>query len=541
MERKSLPVVGRSQSYLVLVGVVVGMMVAGLAVPLVFGESVGSGGDQSASTAFELPAGDLTAEDSLPLSTGSDPALAADGDPLASGTTGVASAGGPVGSNGGGSPAAPGSPGSTAIGTPSGPGSGTSSASGSTAPGGGASGPLTASDRGVSPTTIKIGATALDVATVGRLGVGVAVDPEQQVAAFKAFADEINSRGGINGRKIEVHGRPYDVTNRNDQIAACRELTQEKKVFAVLGGFNTVDPNVCVVEENKTPLISSANNNPDWVFARAGGNLTTLYPRSGRMMAALVSELERVKLAGKRIGILSDGLNDPGAKVAASLEQLLKARGHTVTYRGQLSDDISTASSQAPVEVNRMRTTNGGAEVVVFLSSNAVYGTQFVQQASRQNYRPQYVNSDWASNNGDTTNQNMPESYEGAIAFTFSRTMSSKKGLPPGPEANRCAAIYKKFSGRSLKAPGNAEYGTTVTICELVYLFEKMATRAGTNLTRPALNAARNQLGAFVAANMSDGSFGPQKPDMADLVRTQRWTFDCKCWNPVDAFHRPGG
>lgn len=521
MDRNNLPLVGRSQSYLVLVGVVVGMMVAGLVVPMAFGESVASGGaDQVATNDFELPEGDIGRDDQVSVDGGAAPA-------------GEVASGGP-------------SPGAAPDAAPGGSDAGAAPAAGGTAGGAGAAEPppagsLTASDRGVSPTTIKVGALVLDIATVGRLGVAVAIDPEQQMAAYQAFADEINARGGINGRKLEMHYRAYDVTDRNDQIAGCRELTQAKKVFAVLGGFNTVDPNVCVVEENKTPLISSANNNPDWVFARAGGRLTTLYPASGRMMAALVSELERVKLAGKRIGILTDGLNDPGGKVAADLEARLRARGHTVTYRGQLSDDISTAASQTPVEVNRMQTTNGGAEVVVFLSSNAVYGTQFVNQASRQNYHPQYVNSDWASNNGDSTNQNMPASYEGAVSFTFNRGLSAKRSLAPTADAQRCRDVYLRFSKRPLDKPNSPEYGTTMAACDLVRLFEQLATRAGAELTRDRLAAARNQLGRYPSIVMSTGSFGPRKFDMADSVRSQRWTFDCKCWNPVDDFHRPGG
>lgn len=522
MTRNNLPLVGRSQSYLVLVGVVVGMMVAGLVVPMAFGESVTSGGaDRVASSDFELPEGDLE-----------------------QGAEAPAAGAGAVDGTGSDSPLPAGSPGAPAGGATSAGGGpvagGTSGGAGAAEPAP-APGNLTASDRGVTPTTIKVGALVLDIATVGRLGVAVAIDPEQQMAAYQAFADEINARGGINGRKLEMHYRAYDVTDRNDQIAACRELTQGKKVFAILGGFNTVDPNVCVVEENKTPLISSANNNPDWVFARAGGRLTTLYPASGRMMAALVSELERVKLAGKRIGILTDGLNDPGGQVAADLERRLKARGHTVTYRGQLSDDISTAASQTPVEVNRMQTTNGGAEVVVFLSSNAVYGTQFVNQASRQNYHPQYVNSDWASNNGDSTNQNMPASYEGAVSFTFNRGLSAKRSLAPTADAQRCRDVYLKFSKRSLGKPNSPEYGTTMAACDLVRLFERLATRTGAELTRDRLAAARDQLGQYPSIVMSTGSLGPRKFDMADSVRSQRWTFDCKCWNPVDDFHRPGG
>ena len=51
---RTLNLARRSQTYLLLTGVVVGMFVAGIAVPLVFGESLTSGGDQGASSSLDL-------------------------------------------------------------------------------------------------------------------------------------------------------------------------------------------------------------------------------------------------------------------------------------------------------------------------------------------------------------------------------------------------------------------------------------------------------------------------------------------------------
>ena len=536
-ETRTIVIARGSRPYLVLVGVVVGLLVAGLAIPMVFGESIASGpGAGDNVTALGPQGGDT---DGASLQEGLD----GDGGPAstvdAGGAPGVDA---PAGANGGtaSSPVAGGA--APGQGAPSGGAGG-----GGASAGGGAAQPanLTASDRGVTPTTIKLGFTVLNVQTVGRLGVAVAVDPEQQQAAFKSFVDDINARGGIHGRKIEPHFRDYDVTSRENQIAVCRSLTQDVGVFAVLGGFNIVDPNLCVVEENRTPLISSSTNNPDWVVARSGGRLVTAYPRSGRMMAGLAAEMHRVGLAGgKKVGILTDGLNDPRGQVADQLESLLEGRGANVVYRGQLSDDIPTASSQVPIEVNEAQAS--GAEVIVFLASNAVFGTQFVNQADSQAYRPQYVNADWASNAGDTTNQNMPASYQGrAYAFSFSRGLSSRRPLlPPPPEANACRDIYNARSGRTLAQPANNEYGLTMNYCDLVRIFERLATAAGPTLTRDALVAAVANAGSFASAAFSPGTFAANKHDMADLIRVERWVANCGnrgCWEPVGGFHRPGG
>jgi ABC-type branched-subunit amino acid transport system substrate-binding protein len=518
----------RSQTYLLLVGVVVGMFVAGIAVPLMFGESVGGGGGDSGAAA-ELDASGLGAGSSNDASSESTTTTLAGTD-----ATGSPAAGSGVTSGS-----------TTGAGVQSAGTGGTTSGGAATATGNAAG----ATDRGVTDKTIRVGATVLDVATVGRMGVGVAVDPQQQTNAFKAFFEDINARGGINGRKIEYFIRSYDVTDRASMIAVCRELTRDKQVFAVLGGFNLPDPNNCITEENKSILVTISNNNPDWVYQRAQGRLFTLYPRSGRMMRAIVGEMERTKLADKKIGILSDRLNDPGSQVAMQLEKMLKDRGHNVVYRGELADDIPTASSQTPVEVNRMRSAGGtGAEVVVFLQSNSIYGTQFVNTAESQNYHPVYVNSDWSSNNGDTVNANMPRSYENqAIAFTFSRVLSSKRPAPVPAHHRRCVDAYNKFSGdQPLDKEPQTTFGLTMQYCDNVLLFEKLATLAGGGLTRTSFSDARLRLGFFDPVNNSGGTLGPDRFDVPELIRTLRWRWDdsgeqCKCWVGVDDFHRPEG
>lgn len=512
---KTLSLARRSQTYLLLIGVVVGMFVAGIAVPLVFGESLNAkSNDSSAARVDTSKLGAKSGAAGAGETTTTVGALDASGAPIA-----------PGGTQGAG--------GVRSAGT-----SGTGSSSGAAATTDGA--PLTATDRGVTDKVIRVGAVVLDVATVGKMGVGVAVDVAQQTAAFKAFFDDLNARGGINGRKIEYYIRSFDVTNRDDQIAACRYLTQEKQVFAVVGGFNTVDPNVCVVEENKTLLVTISNNNPDWVYQRAQGRLFTLYPSSGRMMQAITAELERTKLADKKIGILSDKLNDPGGQVEDQLAKMLTDRGHKVVYKGLLSDDIPTAASQSPVEENKAQT--AGAEVMIFLNSNAVYGTQFVNQADKQQYRPVYVNTDWASNNGDSTNSNMPQSYDGALAFTFSRNLSGKKPMPTPANAKPCIDTYNKYSGRKpLSQEPTTSFGLTMQYCDNVGLFEKLATLAGPNLTRQTFSDARLKLGRFDPVANAGGTLGPNRFDVPEVIRTERWSYDCKCMTPVDDFHRPGG
>src|SRR5271169_6366724 len=55
------------------------------------------------------------------------------------------------------------------------------------------------SGQGVTPTSIKLGITYLDAAAIRNI---VNIDPGNYHVAYTALIDQINAKGGINGRKI---------------------------------------------------------------------------------------------------------------------------------------------------------------------------------------------------------------------------------------------------------------------------------------------------------------------------------------------------
>jgi len=138
--------------------------------------------------------------------SGSTDQSAAGGDAGTAGTNGTSTGGGPAGGNtaGGNGPG-------------SGPGSGNPAA-------GGANGPNTASDVGVTPTSIKIG----NVTSIqGAFGPD-AFSPS--LYGLQAWADGVNARGGINGRKVSID--TCDDSDTGDGNLACsQKLVEQDKVF----------------------------------------------------------------------------------------------------------------------------------------------------------------------------------------------------------------------------------------------------------------------------------------------------------------------
>jgi len=399
---------------------------------------------------------------------------------------------------------------------------------------------LQPTDRGVTATSVKIGFLILDVGSVAKFGVSVpGVDPQQQEDAYTAFVKDVNDHGGINGRTIQPVFRTFDVLSQDDMRAACLALTQDEKVFAVVGTGGFFGPPVlCITEENSTPLILEGSQaTPAEYYQRSGGRLFTMFPNATRQMGDWASELDSLGvLKGKKIGILSDQLSDPGdLMVGGALVPALSRLGYSVTYRSVLSADLGTGASQVPVEVSQMHTK--GVDMV-FLATSTAYATQFVETADGQQWTPRWSVSDFGAMQGDTSSQNMPASYQGTVSITATRTGEWRANIPEPAADAACRTIYEQATGKTMPRNNgtstNGQYIITVENCGMTQILAAAARAAGPNLTRASFVAAFPGLGAVNTPYFMGGAFGQDKPDYADVVRTTSWYADCKCWKPVD-------
>src|SRR5207302_743192 len=111
------------------------------------------------------------------------------------------------------------------------------------------------------------------------------IDPDQERAAWQAYIDEVNAGGGVAGRKLVPVFQQYDVTSADSQLAACRALTQDQKVFVVLGQFINPAATFCVTRDNQTLAVSASANTLDALYDQSQGRFVSLFPRASRMMA----------------------------------------------------------------------------------------------------------------------------------------------------------------------------------------------------------------------------------------------------------------
>lgn len=190
------------------------------------------------------------------------------------------------------------------------------------------------------PTPIKIGS----LVPVSTLAAG------QWVAAMKAAAREINGRGGI-------HGRPLEIENCDDhrdpnQAQACARKLVNDRVIATAGSLTTLS----MVE---APILDEAG------IAQVGGealnpedtSLPTAFPLDGGIVTQVIGDVLGIKARGLH-SLFVVTLDTPSGQLAAALaSQAARAVGIQMlgaTYAPQAAGDFTTyvqAAEQAHPDV----------------------------------------------------------------------------------------------------------------------------------------------------------------------------------------------
>ena len=109
---------------------------------------------------------------------------------------------------------------------------------------------------GVTAERILLGMSMLDFEQLTSMGLSPAGWGDQQ-AIFEALIDDLNDRGGINGRMVEGVYEFYSALDAADAERVCLIHTQDNQVFANLGGFvgpaGTAD--TCITGTNETIMV----------------------------------------------------------------------------------------------------------------------------------------------------------------------------------------------------------------------------------------------------------------------------------------------
>ncbi len=374
---------------------------------------------------------------------------------------------------------------------------------------------LTASFRGVTEDTIRIGVGFWDVSL---FGFGFFGDPEP---VWDALTGAVNAEGGIYGRSLEPYIAGFNPALPNEMLAACITLTEDHQVFAVLGGLRG-DANYCVSEQHETINVGSQVNARGELLERARAPLASFRLSGTAGEEVFITELAR---RGWFDGATAVGVHYDGSETQDRVEDVVKAAfadvGVEIAITMNIDDLVLDEDAiESQTEIMQQQVADAGIDRMVIFGAAATglvtYGDLGIQMAAVDS-----TNFTTAISSGID-----PMALDGTIAT------ADRLDLPTDPvdaETQKCLdVVMAALPDARFERPGpgveNSEedpnyWRYTVLACRDLSLFIQIATAAGPELTNDSFQAGLDSLAQASLPEIPFLSFGPGKYNGNDTMR----------------------
>jgi ABC-type branched-subunit amino acid transport system substrate-binding protein len=416
----------------------------------------------------------------------------------------------------------------------------TATTTGSASAGAAAAGPTTG--RGFTEDEIRIGyLTWNDVSNAGS-AVGYAVDYGDQERIAQAIADDLNSRGGIAGRKVVMVFYNYETGQlladgpAADQ-AACSKFVEDEPVYAVIavtGPQSEVLPQ-CLYD-NQITLIAN-DNIPyprQWFEQWHPFIYSTANPMQERLFPIW---LQRSDAVGYFTGWdTTTGEPSPAAPVKIGV-----VRANAPTGEG-FRDIVAAALADLGYELSADYAhdsafdTNGMSSAVLQFRSagithvlvESLFFILWPQTAESQQYRPRY----------SLTTANAPllvqdptpaEQLEGAVGVGYFPSYDVGTAQDPG-DPSPAAAHCREIQDAAGNDPNQREsWNLQAKACDAFALIAEAAARAG-GLHTTAIADGASRIDSIAPSGAFGIVFGGRRQDGPGAVRDLAYDMACTCF-----------
>ncbi len=345
---------------------------------------------------------------------------------------------------------------------------------------------------GVTPTSIHIGITYPDVAAIANI---VNLDPGNYQVAYTTVIDQINARGGINGRKVVPTFAAIDPLGTASAATVCTQLTEDDRVFAVVGWFQVPDT-ACYVTDHDTPIIGLSLSSAAAVQARAPWFNPGISDSDQIPKEMTTFEQEGV-FAGKKVAVVGDTLDQAETSLVLTDLKRLKVDVVQTGINNAPSTDQTAVTSANSIIAQKFEAS--GASVVVAVGNEGEAWPASLQ-STQSTYLPRLIAVDYSSLNAYVTNKS---GYSQAVL----KGALSAGGTPPpsvewdDPAMKRCVAtIHAAEPGAVINNPVTATASTPQTwtapesACQEMALFTDIAKAAGKTLNNETFNKGGESL-----------------------------------------------
>jgi ABC-type branched-subunit amino acid transport system substrate-binding protein len=394
----------------------------------------------------------------------------------------------------------------------------------------------TAPGVGVTPTSIKVGIALVNFDCIKQFSDSIRINQQQ---VYQAYIDNINKNGGVAGRQIKPVYASYCPLGSSGPLAVCTKLTDDDKVFAIIGNFVDFsgDAQTCVANQHKRVLITY--NLSEQIMKQSPPGLI-IYPgatneRTVRVLLQLMKKEHLLK--GKKAAVLggSAEANTVNKTIVPGLKKLKVPMGSTAVLSINGTADTTAAQAQLDSFIEKWK---GQHVNTIFLSGDEVSSKQFVTKLRQEMPKVLLV-----SDTTDTRSFAQQVTHAGIKPNPYQGMITAGGPLPKEYDKSAnykyCAAIYKKGTGKTapksttiLKGPGGKTldtYGSINDACQSMTMFDDIATRAGKNLNDATWVKTVNTYGPIV--NRGSGKFSSLhtgKYDTTDDFRLQSFDSSIK-------------
>ena len=381
---------------------------------------------------------------------------------------------------------------------------------------------LTASFRGVTEDTIRIGVGFWDVSI---FGFGFFGEPQP---VWDALIGAVNAEGGIYGRSLEASIAGFNPALPNEMLAACISLTEDHQVFAVLGGLRG-DANYCVSEQHETIHIGSQVNARGELLERARAPLASFRIEGTAREERFIAELARRGWfdGANAVGVHFDGTetqNQMGDAVEAAFADAGVEIAITMNIDDLVLDDDAMESQ---TEIMQEQVSDAGIDRMVIFGAAATglitYGELGIQMAAVDS-----TNFTTAISSGID-----PMALDGTISTAERLDLATD---PVDAETQECLdVVMAALPDARFERPGpgveNSEedpnyWNYTVLACRDLSMFIQIATAAGPHLTNDSFQAGLDSLSQASLPQIPFLSFGPGKYNGNDTMRLVQFDGD---------------
>ncbi|MDQ6614037.1 MAG: ABC transporter substrate-binding protein [Actinomycetota bacterium] len=386
-------------------------------------------------------------------------------------------------------------------------------------------------DRGVTATSVTLGVVAYRQDSFAQFGLS-SLGGRPVAELLKPLVDDLNTRGGIAGRRVSVAVSEFSPLVPAEAQTACVDQAGDKKVFLTLAEVSlTDDAQERCLASRQTPVVTS-NSSSQTDLAADAGWVHQIAMSKDRMFKNWVDWLvsSRTATPASKIGLVHADTAEDNALVTQVFVPYLRQRGLRVAAQAGFSGvTIASVASDSQGAAQRFR--DAGVDLVLpdldflrvflFLQAFAALGSQ-----------ARFSVSDLGQVSLGVATSFYPPSFAGTRGITaYTGDLTGGGHGTVSPALQTCLDVYQS-GGRQLPPSGLERLADELQLaqfCEELALVAHVASLAGPHLNRASFVAAFDRVTGWSDRVALTGplSFGPGKYDGADSYRQIEWRADC--------------